>query len=69
MKCLSTALTAVLFVTASTAQAGVIIGGTRLIYDGAKKESSLSVNNPDKVPYLIQSWVDITDGGAEKAPL
>jgi P pilus assembly chaperone PapD len=68
MKYLSTALTAVLFVTASTAQAGVIIGGTRLIYDGAKKESSLSVNNPDKVPYLIQSWVDVTDGGAEKAP-
>lgn len=68
MKFSPTFLTAVLFVTASTAQAGVIIGGTRLIYDGEKKESSLSVNNPDKVPYLIQSWVDVTDGGVEKAP-
>lgn len=52
----------------NAAQAGVIIGGTRVIYDGNKKESSLSVNNPDTVPYLIQSWVESPDGGAEKAP-
>lgn len=52
----------------SAAKAGVIIGGTRVIYDGNKKESSLSVNNPDSVPYLIQSWVESPDGGAEKAP-
>lgn len=49
-------------------QAGVIVGGTRLIYDGGKKEPSLSVNNPDNVPYLVQTWVDTTVGGAEKAP-
>lgn len=54
--------------TISAAQAGVVIGGTRLIYNGEKKESSLSVNNPDKTPYLIQSWVEATGGGAEKAP-
>jgi len=46
----------------------VVIGGTRLIYDGGKKESSLSVKNPDKVPYLVQTWVETTTGGAEKAP-
>lgn len=57
-----------LSLTVSAAQAGVVIGGTRLIYDGGKKESSLSVNNPDKTPYLIQSWVEATGGGAEKAP-
>lgn len=57
-----------LSLTVSAAQAGVVIGGTRLIYDGGKKESSLSVNNPDKTPYLIQSWVETTGGGAEKAP-
>ncbi len=50
------------------AQAGVIVGGTRLIYEGGKKESSLSVSNPDKGPYLIQTWVETTAGGAEKAP-
>ncbi|AKA37925.1 molecular chaperone [Yersinia ruckeri] len=40
-------------------QAGVLVGGTRVVYDGAKKEASLSVTNQDKdIPYLIQSWVD-----------
>ena len=52
----------------NVAQAGVVIGGTRVIYDGNKKESSLSVNNPDNTPYLIQSWVESPNGGAEKAP-
>jgi P pilus assembly chaperone PapD len=68
MKVIPTTLLAALLVTAGTAYAGVIVGGTRLIYDGGKKESSLSVNNPDKVPYLIQTWVETTAGGAEKAP-
>ncbi|MFO6296574.1 fimbrial biogenesis chaperone [Rahnella selenatireducens] len=48
--------------------AGVVIGGTRVIYDASKKESSLSVNNPDSVPYLIQSWIEGANGGADKAP-
>ncbi len=52
----------------SAANAGVVIGGTRVIYDGNKKESSISVNNPDTTPYLIQSWVEMQNGGAEKAP-
>ncbi|OAT23950.1 putative fimbrial chaperone protein [Buttiauxella gaviniae ATCC 51604] len=52
----------------SAANAGVVIGGTRVIYDGGKKEASLSVNNPDSVPYLIQSWIDTQSGGAEKVP-
>lgn len=52
----------------AAANAGVVIGGTRVIYDGNKKESSISVNNPDTTPYLIQSWVETPNGGAEKAP-
>lgn len=63
----SSSLVATLLFTANLAQAGVIVGGTRLIYDGGKKESSLSVKNPDKTAYLIQSWVD-TGKDAEKAP-
>ncbi|WP_052284941.1 molecular chaperone [Kluyvera genomosp. 1] len=50
-----------------TAQAGIVIGGTRVIYDGSKKETSISVTNPDSTPYLIQSWVDMP-GGTKKAP-
>lgn len=56
-----------LLFTAQMTQAGVIVGGTRLIYDGNKKESSLSVSNPDKKAYLVQSWVETTSG-TEKAP-
>ncbi|CAI2040273.1 Chaperone protein fimC precursor [Serratia fonticola] len=68
MKLVFTALVTTILLTMSSVQAGTIVGGTRLIYDGGKKESSLSVTNPDNVPYLIQSWVDTTSGGADKAP-
>jgi P pilus assembly chaperone PapD len=45
-----------------SAFAGVEVGGTRLIYDGAKKEATLSVKNADKdTTYLIQSWLDSGD--------
>lgn len=67
-----TALAVVLTTFCTMAQAGVVVGGTRLIYDGAKKESSINVSNPDKNVYLIQSWVDggETDAGvkASKTP-
>ena len=52
----------------TTAHAGVSIGGTRVIYDGGKKEASLSVNNPDAVPYLIQSWIETQSNDVVKAP-
>lgn len=52
----------------TTAQAGVSIGGTRVIYDGGKKEASLSVNNPDATPYLIQTWIETTNNDTGKAP-
>ncbi|CAI2065787.1 molecular chaperone [Serratia fonticola] len=61
-----------LLITSALAQAaetgGVTVGGTRLIYDGGKKEVSLSVTNSDTNPYLIQSWAETRNGGAEKAP-
>lgn len=47
-----------LFLVAATAHAGVIINGTRLVYQGDKKESSLGLSNPDSTDYLVQSWVD-----------
>ncbi|MCI1737826.1 MAG: fimbria/pilus periplasmic chaperone [Pseudomonas veronii] len=60
-------LTAGLLVgTAHTAIAGVVVGGTRVVYDGSRKEASISVKNTEKTkPYLIQSWVD---DGAQTAP-
>lgn len=70
MHFLSKSLVACAIISAgvSAANAGVVIGGTRVIYDGNKKESSISVNNPDSTPYLIQSWVETPSEGAEKAP-
>ncbi|WP_337264088.1 MULTISPECIES: fimbrial biogenesis chaperone [unclassified Serratia (in: enterobacteria)] len=62
------ALVSALLLTTQVAQAGVIVGGTRLIYEGDKKESSLSVSNPDKKAYLVQSWVEPNGSGVEKAP-
>ncbi len=44
---------ATLIFTTATVQAGVIIGGTRIIYNGDKKETSISVKNPDQSSYLI----------------
>lgn len=49
-------------------QAGVIIGGTRLVYNGAQKEATITVKNPDDIPYLVQSWANTTVEGTEKAP-
>ncbi|MBA7934940.1 molecular chaperone [Klebsiella sp. RHBSTW-00215] len=48
----------------AAAHAGVVTGGTRLIYPGGKKESSLSVTNNDATPYLIQSWIEADNGTA-----
>lgn len=50
----------------SPATAGVIVGGTRIIFHGAKKETTISVTNPDDSIWLIQSWVESPDNN--KAP-
>ncbi len=59
---------ALLIFTMTSAQAGVIIGGTRIIYQGDKKETSLNVKNPDKLSYLIQSWSDAGEKSNAKSP-
>lgn len=68
MKLLNSLIAAVLMVSVNAAQAGVIIGGTRVIYHGDKKETSINVKNPDKYSYLIQSWVDTENVSTTKAP-
>lgn len=68
MKLWHKALLGGLLLSSLSSSAGVIVGGTRVIYDGGKKETALSVKNPDKTAYLIQSWVDTQEGGQAKAP-
>lgn len=45
------------------AAGGVVVGSTRVVFDGSKKEANLSLkNNNDKSTYLIQSWVEDASG-------
>lgn len=41
----------------SVAQAGLVLGGTRLIFDGKRQEASMKVTNSGNKPTLVQSWV------------
>lgn len=69
MKIILTALLGYIILTiGSTAYATVNIGGTRLLYEGDKKEVSLSVHNPDSTPYLIQTVVDNLTNDTHKPP-
>ncbi|WP_237387591.1 fimbrial biogenesis chaperone [Xenorhabdus sp. Sc-CR9] len=48
--------------------AGVVIGGTRVIYISDQKEASISINNPETgISYLIQTWVQ-GEHGETKPP-
>lgn len=52
-----------------SAQAAVVIGGTRVIYNGDKKEASVSISNPGKNDvYLVQSWIENNDNNNDKVP-
>ena len=61
-------LLSTLLLVATASHAGVIINGTRLVYQGDKKESSLGLSNPDTTDYLVQSWVDSGGKNLAKAP-
>ncbi|ELQ6148954.1 fimbrial assembly chaperone [Cronobacter turicensis] len=41
----------------SAAQASIVVGGTRVVFDGQQKAATLSVQNKDKTANLVQSWV------------
>ena len=54
-------ISAVVSIYACNAFASVTIGGTRLIFDGSKSETSFSIENKDKVTNLVQSWITPAD--------
>lgn len=41
-----------------SAHASIVIHGTRVIYDGSKKEVTVPLTNNNKKPVLIQNWID-----------
>ncbi|WP_423061543.1 fimbrial chaperone [Citrobacter portucalensis] len=68
-------LTAVIISSAvfsTTSQADIIISGTRIIYDGNKKDVSIRLENKGTRPLLVQNWIDLGDDNADpgsiKAP-
>lgn len=61
-KCMKKIVILLFFFITSSASAGIIIGGTRLIFHGDKKQHSISIENPDSKPFLIQSWTEDSEG-------
>ncbi|WP_017739489.1 molecular chaperone [Pseudomonas sp. CBZ-4] len=39
-------------------QAGVMLGGTRIVFDGNKRDASISVGNTTAQPYAVQTWIN-----------
>ncbi len=44
-----------------SAQAGIVVSGTRVIYPADKKEVTVSMKNTGQSPALVQSWIDTGD--------
>ncbi|MDF3931450.1 fimbrial biogenesis chaperone [Pseudomonas citronellolis] len=55
-----------LALVAPWAQASVVLGGTRLVYPAGEREVTLQLQNPERVPRLVQAWVD--GGDPESRP-
>lgn len=67
MKYLSKWLLGCLFISCCSAQASVVLGGTRIIYPSNKSEVQIALKNKDlHTLYLVQSWVSYTNDA--KAP-
>lgn len=49
------------FFSISVSQASVVVGGTRVIFDGTKKTTTVSVQNKDNVTNIVKSWLAIVD--------
>jgi fimbrial chaperone protein len=50
-----------------SAHAGVVVGGTRLIYKGEVQDASIGLENTGKESFLVQSWVEDEKGGSAQS--
>lgn len=60
MKHIKKSVLAVLL-TSHVAHASIVVGGTRLVFDGNNDESSINVENKDSKANLVQSWLSVAD--------
>ncbi|EAC1133319.1 fimbrial chaperone [Salmonella enterica subsp. enterica] len=62
-------LTTVLFLFAAQSYAGIVVGGTRIIFPGDAPDATISIFNKETtLPYLIQVWVDPFDKQDKSKP-
>lgn len=67
MKTLFKLLCGCLIISCLSAQASVVLGGTRIIYPSNKAEVQIALKNKDPhTRYLVQSWVSYVNNA--KAP-
>lgn len=52
---------------ATQAAASISLNATRIVFDGDHKEANITVRNGNQ-DVLIQSWVDMNDASASRAP-
>ncbi|WP_149011961.1 fimbrial biogenesis chaperone [Escherichia albertii] len=55
------AIALMVFSGSYTADASIVVDGTRVIYHAEKKETTVSLKNNNPAPVLIQSWIDTGD--------
>ena len=53
-----------LVLSSSIAQASVVVGGTRLVFDGTKNNAVISVENKDQNSNNVQSWLSVVDAAS-----
>lgn len=63
---LRTALAVLLACAAASANSGVVITGTRVVYPEESREVSIRMRNADEKPLLVQAWID--DGAINASP-
>ncbi len=61
------ALAVAMSLASSSADAGVVISGTRVVFPAEKREVSLRVENNGEVSSLVQAWIDRGEGDAAEA--
>lgn len=53
-----------LLLSSSFAQASVVVGGTRLVFDGTKNNAVITVENKDQNSNIVQSWLSVVDAAS-----
>ncbi|WP_312980275.1 fimbria/pilus periplasmic chaperone [Atlantibacter sp.] len=61
MKQLLFILLCMLSFSSTLAFANIVVGGTRVVFDGTRKAATLSIDNKDKTASLVQSWLTPID--------